>query len=231
GRIGLHCYENEVEILRERVLERFRGLLDPELASVVVDQPDPRHSDRLVDQVLPDRPDGFDEPSRPQLTVTKPPNPPWRTTRPLRTAAPIPRLPTRLNPRGALGPGGEERCRSCFAELEGSKFPEAVDQTVETFLVLLAAPLAHGQRLVGLPVAVGDHERHLLYLGIAHALPQGFRTVVHLGAESFRPQHLGNTLRVGDVILPHREQPHLDGREPEGKGAAVVLDQDADEAL
>src|SRR6266542_2509760 len=99
GRVCLGRHQDEVEVLGERVLQRFRGLLDPELAPVVVNQPDSGRSDRLVDQVLPDRPDRLDKPSRPQLTVTKPLNPPWRTTRPLQAAARIPRLATRLNPR------------------------------------------------------------------------------------------------------------------------------------
>ena len=44
-------------------------------------------------------------------------------------------------------------------------------------------------------------------------------------------------MRVGDRcaqprgVLAHRQHAHLNGSEPEREGAAVVLDQDADEAL
>src|SRR5689334_17078234 len=70
-RIRLGGHLDEVEPLGLGVGERLLGRLDPELRAVVVDEPDARHADVLVDPGLRDRTDGFDEPSRSQRAVTK----------------------------------------------------------------------------------------------------------------------------------------------------------------
>ena len=60
-RIGLRCDLDEIEILRERVLERLVARLDPDLAAVRVDEPHPRNADLLVDARLADgRADGLE---------------------------------------------------------------------------------------------------------------------------------------------------------------------------
>src|SRR5436305_4596297 len=70
-RIRLGRDLHEVEVLRVCVLERLLGLLDPDLASVLVDQTDPRDPYRVVDPRLLDRADGLDWPPRPQRALTK----------------------------------------------------------------------------------------------------------------------------------------------------------------
>ena len=72
-RIGLGGDLHEVEALRLRVLEGLRRRLDAELLATFVDEPHPRHADRVVDPGLGDRTDGLYEPSRSQRVVTKPP--------------------------------------------------------------------------------------------------------------------------------------------------------------
>jgi hypothetical protein len=71
-RIGFRSDLDEVEVLREGVLERLVTRLDPDLGSVRVDQPDTRHANLLVDPGLgDDGPDGLERSPRPQRTITK----------------------------------------------------------------------------------------------------------------------------------------------------------------
>ena len=73
GRVGLGGDLDEVEPLAVGVLAGFVGRLDPELRAVLVDQPDARDANVLVDPLLlPNGPDRWLEPpTRPQRLVTK----------------------------------------------------------------------------------------------------------------------------------------------------------------
>jgi len=63
---------DEIETLVEGVLHRFLRGLDPELRAVVVDQPDLRGADVVVDPCLRSGPRGrFDRAPRPQRAITK----------------------------------------------------------------------------------------------------------------------------------------------------------------
>ena len=71
-RIRLSRDLDQVEVLREGVVEGFLRLLDPDLRAVFVDEPDSRDPDRVVDpSLLLDRAYGLDLPPRPQRALTK----------------------------------------------------------------------------------------------------------------------------------------------------------------
>src|SRR5205823_457393 len=71
-RIRLRGDLDEIEVLREGVVESFLRLLDPDLRSVLVDEPDARDPDRVVDpSLLLDRAHRLDVPPRPQRALTK----------------------------------------------------------------------------------------------------------------------------------------------------------------
>ena len=74
GRIALGSDLDEIEILAVGVLARLVGGLDTELGTVVVDQPDARDTDRIVDarRVAWRRAGLLERPaSGPQVVVTK----------------------------------------------------------------------------------------------------------------------------------------------------------------
>src|SRR5204863_2302522 len=75
-----------------------------------------------------------------------------------------------------------------------------------------------------------DCDRDLLDLGVADPLADGLVALVHFYAIAVAelPREL---LRRPAMVLADRNHPDLDGREPEGERARVVLDQDPDEAL
>src|SRR4249919_2481903 len=88
-RIRLRRHLDEVEVLAPRVLARLVRVLDPDLLAVVVDQPDLRRADHLVDSGLRDRrPVRLDRPSWSQRPFTKFSVPPSRTTKPLPGSGP-----------------------------------------------------------------------------------------------------------------------------------------------
>src|SRR5262249_43910792 len=98
--VGLGRDLDEVEILRVRVLTGLVGRCDPDLLSVLVDEPHSRYADPVVDPPLRNRPDWFDEPSRPQRLLTKLSLPPCPTTKAAACSGPFPvGLATRLNLR------------------------------------------------------------------------------------------------------------------------------------
>ena len=96
----------------------------------------------------------------------------------------------------------------------------------------LAAPTnADRERLLGFRVAPHDHVRDLFHLGVADALAERLVPLVDLdavaGAAKLPRERAGSFA----VALGDRQHANLHGREPEGERTAVVLDQDADEAL
>src|SRR5438105_5307111 len=116
GRIRLGCHLDEVEVLVEGVLDRLRRGLDPELAPVLVDEPDAWGADRLVDpRLLDDRTLLVEPSSGPQRALTKllilflP-----LTTKTAARSGPVPRPIDSVEPRGALGSRGEKRGRPCL---------------------------------------------------------------------------------------------------------------------
>src|SRR5436190_22961394 len=135
---------------------------------------------------------------------------------------------TRLNPPEALGPEGEERVRSYFQTSEGSKVAEKL---VKIFRRLRAVTLADRERVVRLAVAVDDHEGDLLELGFADSLANGVVALVDLDAVTGLAQLGRESAGRFAVILPDRQHAQLHRREPERELAAVVFDQDPDEAL
>ena len=72
---------------------------------------------------------------------------------------------------------------------------------------------------------------HLVELGVADPLADGLVAVVDLDAVPGVAQPVGERVRGVAVRVADRDDAHLHGREPEREGAAVVLDQDPDEAL
>src|SRR5438270_6993574 len=135
---------------------------------------------------------------------------------------------TRLNPTRALGPGGEERVRSCFSGLEGSKPRDEIGKA-ERFL--LPAMAADGKALLALPVPVDDDERDLFQLGGADSLPDRLGRLPNVGPVAGLAQAQRDRLAAVAMSNPDREDPHLDRCEPEREAARVVLDEDAHEAL
>src|SRR6266545_309399 len=120
--------------------------------------------------------------------------------------------------------------RSCFAELELSKvLQETIDRGSGQSLLAAGAY----RQLAGLDLLVPVHERvrNLLDLGIADPLADGLVALVDVDAVAGAAQRLGDTGSCLAMRLPHGHDAHLHGREPERERAAVVLDEDADEAL
>ena len=66
----------------------------------------------------------------------------------------------------------------------GRELAETREQCVERERRLLSPALAHRERVVGLAVAVHDHERHLLELGVADPLAERVVAVVDLDADT-----------------------------------------------
>ena len=116
---------DEVEILGVRVLACVVRLLDPDLASVLVDESYLRRPDRVVDPGLRDRAVWLDDPPRSQRPFTKLLCPPSQNDKTAASSGPFPR-PARLNLRRAHGSGGEEQVRPCLQTSKGSKMPDEV---------------------------------------------------------------------------------------------------------
>ena len=175
GRVGLGRHLDEVEVLAVRVLAGLVGGLDSELCPVVVDQPDVRDADRVVDAHRvavgaggPCSTAGvWASKATHQVGLT----PPCfvRTRKAAACSGPFPRRSCdSVEPPGASGPGGEERVRPCFSGSSLASFPRSIRERCSGRL--LAAALAHREALLGLAVAVDDRERDLLQLGRADPL-------------------------------------------------------------
>src|ERR671936_3218791 len=114
-------------------------------------------------------------------------------TKPLQATAASPRSPTRLNPRWARDPGGEERSAPACAESQSS---ESVQEFLQSGRGLLAPALAHRQSRVALAVAPDDHEGDLLELGLANSLAHRLLTLVDLRTVARLPDALRHAGRV-----------------------------------
>src|SRR5918992_6173992 len=112
--------------------------------------------------------------------------------------------------------------------LEGSKVCE---QFLQAESGLLAPAIPHRERLLRLALAVDDHLRDLLELGVSNPLRHGLAALVEVHAISSRLDAIADRPRGFLMRRPNRNHAHLDGSEPERKRTAVVLDQDSDEAL
>ena len=181
-RPGLRRHLDEVEVLPVRVLERLVRRLDPDLRAVLVDQPHLGDPDPLVDPGLRLRRGlGTDEPPRPQLVVTKLFSSSFLNDKTAANSGLL-RVLGSLEPlAGRAAPEVRNGCRPCLQASQGSS--QFCDQFVEASCRLLAAALAHGERLLGLAVAVDDDVRDLLDLGVADPLADRLVALVDLDAE------------------------------------------------
>ena len=64
----------------------------------------------------------------------------------------------------------------------GSELAEALEELVQGERRLLSPALAYREGVVRLAIAVDDHERHLLELGVADSLAEGVVAIVELDA-------------------------------------------------
>src|SRR5207302_2374003 len=115
-----------------------------------------------------------------------------------------------------------------FQASEGSK---VFQEFVKTFRGLCAVALADRQRLVRLAVPVDNRVGNLLQLGLADPLADRVVSLVDLDAVSGLAQLRRKPAGSLAVVGPDGQDEQLHRREPERELAAVVLDQDADEAL
>src|SRR5204863_9560032 len=94
---------------------------------------------------------------------------------------------------------------------------------------LLPAAFPDREGVIGLSIPIDDQVRDLLELRVPDPAAHRLVSVV-----DFRPvfaELLPQARRRGAVVRTDRNDADLDGRDPERKGASVVLDQDPDEAL
>ena len=94
---------------------------------------------------------------------------------------------------------------------------------------MLPSPLAHRERLIGFLVPVDDHVGDLLDLGVPDPLADGVVSLVDL--DPIVAEAVLQGPRRLTVVFANRDDPDLNGREPERKGTGVVLDEDPGEAL
>src|SRR5262245_58368612 len=139
-----------------------------------------------------------------------------------------PRLALRQSSRKTLPwpSGGERQFRPCLSGRQRSK---RCPQLLQRLRGLPTAVLTHRKRFVGFLVAVDDHERDLLDLGVADLLAHGLVGLVDL--DPVRLELRGQRGGGLAVRLAHRDHTELHRREPERERAAVVLGEDADESL
>src|SRR5918994_7171835 len=160
-------------------------------------------------------------------------NPPHRRRKPLQAAAHIFLVqPARLNPHelgtrkvrgsGPLLLSGPDRSNCRLKTFE--QFRKARRE-------LVAAALPDRERLVRLAIAVDDGVGDLLQLRVADPLAERLVALVDVDAEPRGVQPAAELVDGLAVALTDRDHTKLDGREPEGERARVVLGQDADEAL
>src|SRR5262245_32128976 len=112
---------------------------------------------------------------------------------------------------------------------------EALDELIDLDVALrfvAAARIHTDSPLLDVAVAHDEHVRHLLRLRAADACAERARAaVLHVGAEALGAQPVDDTERVGVVAIAHGQHRRLDGREPRGEGAGVVLEQHREESL
>ena len=77
----------------------------------------------------------------------------------------------------------------------GREVAEPREQLVERERRLLSPALAHGERVVRLPVAVHDHERDLLELRVADPLAERLVALVDLDAEALADEPVAERCR------------------------------------
>ena len=94
---------------------------------------------------------------------------------------------------------------------------------------MLPSPLPYCERLVGFLVPIDDHVGDLLHLGVPDPLADGVISLVDL--DPIVAEALLQGLRLLTVVFANRDDPDLDGREPERKSTGVMLDEDPGEAL
>jgi hypothetical protein len=117
-RIRLRCHLDEIEVLRERIVDGVLRRLDPDLRAVLVDQSHLRGADPFVDPRLLDngtrRLGGA--PPGPQVALTKSCLLllEFECEKTAARSGPILVVTTRLNLRRVCDPGGEEAVRSCL---------------------------------------------------------------------------------------------------------------------
>ena len=89
-----------------------------------------------------------------------------------------------------------------------------------------------GHRAISrLAVANHQHVRNLLQLGCADLITNLLLTLVYLDPQPFGRQACANLSPVLQMPVRNRQNHHLHGRQPQGKTARVVLDQQRDEPL
>ena len=94
---------------------------------------------------------------------------------------------------------------------------------------MIPSPLPHRERLVGFLVPVDDHVGNLLHLGVPDPLADGVFSLVDL--DPIVAEALLQGPRRLTVVFADRDDPDLDGREPEWKSTGVMFDEDPGEAL
>src|SRR5579862_1823751 len=151
--------------------------------------------------------------------------PPSETKKPLTRSGEEPRQPASVEPP-RRGSGGERRFRPY---LPGAKRSKLAPEFHERLRALGAAALADRKRLVALGIAVDDGERDLLDLRVPDPLADGLVGVVDLDPVGREPR--GEVVRRLPMALADGHDPDLRRRDPERERAAVVLGEDADEAL
>src|SRR5450830_461910 len=133
-----------------------------------------------------------------------------------------------VNPPPGRPPQPSGRRQPAVADLAGDLRRGVVEQDG----ALLLAALAHGH-LAALLFLVADHQqiRHLLQLAVADPPAHALAAVVEVGADARLEQRAEHLVAVGGVPVGDRDDERLDRRQPRGQVAAVVLQQDAHEAL
>ena len=96
----------------------------------------------------------------------------------------------------------------------------------------VAASIAHGNGSIR-ELAIAEHENvgHLLEGGIANSCSQGLLSTVQLDAQAILTNPLSDSAGLGAVAFGDGEDSGLNGSEPYGQGAAVVLEEDPKESL
>src|SRR5579862_5622758 len=84
---------------------------------------------------------------------------------------------TRLNPRGRSARKVRNGSAPAFQSSKGSKL---CDEVLEPEGLLRPAPLSDGEALLALAVAEDDREGDLVQLGLADALPDRLRRLIHV---------------------------------------------------
>jgi len=97
---------------------------------------------------------------------------------------------------------------------------------------LVAASIAHGNGTIR-ELAIAEHENvgTLLECGIANSGSQRLLPIVELDVKAILSNPLSDSTGRGVVAFCDRKHPCLNGSQPYGQGAAVVLEEDPKESL